>query len=364
MQRSKSRADPVSCQSCRAKKLRCNRVQPCSNCTSRRITCIFIVPPDLRRTDFPTDAAILGRLERLESLVLPIHVSPDVQLAKTSFTSGTEKTGLLNVSSEVDQDFELLDHIEPREDSLVSLIAVYCKESSHIEQVSASFSSTFAIHSTHNILQTRFNSEHSVPGSNTISSDFHLNISNSTTAIFPPYDAALSLLQSYESNVDHVCRILHLPTMRSLLRSFYLRLNQGETVPLGQAAMLLAMFALAAYFYQPSRDSPVARSQRETVELAKFWSNCTLNVLDETRRQTQATLEDIQAHLLMTYVTYHLDGPSRRGRDLAGSAASIAKELKLHRLDADGNAKTSQTRQVIDLEIKRRIFWHIVATDW
>lgn len=32
---------PVSCRPCREKKRRCDRNQPCSNCTQRRLTCVY-----------------------------------------------------------------------------------------------------------------------------------------------------------------------------------------------------------------------------------------------------------------------------------------------------------------------------------
>ena len=84
--RPRPRQEPVSCQSCRAKKLRCNRQQPCSNCLARGITCqsqfrqptATSVSP--RQQDGITtttasakadsdSAAILARLKRLEDLV-------------------------------------------------------------------------------------------------------------------------------------------------------------------------------------------------------------------------------------------------------------------------------------------------------
>ena len=39
--RERRRQDPVSCSLCRSKKLKCSREQPCSNCTSRGVTCDF-----------------------------------------------------------------------------------------------------------------------------------------------------------------------------------------------------------------------------------------------------------------------------------------------------------------------------------
>ncbi|PYH89556.1 hypothetical protein BO71DRAFT_336454 [Aspergillus ellipticus CBS 707.79] len=39
-----SRQDPVSCDSCRAKKIKCDRQQPCTSCVARRLTCIYDRP--------------------------------------------------------------------------------------------------------------------------------------------------------------------------------------------------------------------------------------------------------------------------------------------------------------------------------
>lgn len=72
VQKSHGRQEPASCQSCRAKKLRCNRNQPCSNCTARGISCTFLVPPHKHKdaaTPGQSNAELLRRIERLEALV-------------------------------------------------------------------------------------------------------------------------------------------------------------------------------------------------------------------------------------------------------------------------------------------------------
>lgn len=66
------RQEPASCQSCRAKKLRCNRTQPCSNCTARGISCTFLVPPHKHKdaaAPGQSNAELLRRIERLEGLI-------------------------------------------------------------------------------------------------------------------------------------------------------------------------------------------------------------------------------------------------------------------------------------------------------
>lgn len=118
MQTSKSRQEPLSCQLCRSKKLRCNRVQPCSNCQARNIPCHFLNPPsrNQRGRTAPTGQItdeILERLTRLESIVL--HKADE--LPDSPVTSGTPQSS----NSAQYSDLHLLENIGVRQDSLVCL---------------------------------------------------------------------------------------------------------------------------------------------------------------------------------------------------------------------------------------------------
>lgn len=133
MQRARVRPDPVSCQSCRSKKLKCNRVQPCSNCTARGITCKFLVPPQGETNTTSTSHStteILERIERLESIVLKqtgsahtpsTHTSDDGYVARQEprYRSESAMVSVSNIHQKQDQDSRLLENIGTREDSLV-----------------------------------------------------------------------------------------------------------------------------------------------------------------------------------------------------------------------------------------------------
>ncbi|KAE9363025.1 hypothetical protein N431DRAFT_489964 [Stipitochalara longipes BDJ] len=345
MQRHRVRPDPVSCQTCRSKKLKCNRVQPCSNCIARGITCTFLVPPQ-GQTDtssaFQGNAELLARIKRLEDIVL-----------KQSSPTETSKYGsddcyvsnqrprpegviVSDVHQEQDQDSRLL---EIKEDLFLS---------------SLSNGLAFNISNMHEILERK----HPTLFSNNYGP-------NNTIIIIPVYKVATLLFQSYESNVDHLCHILHLPTIRSLIKTFYLSINQNESVLPGQAALLVSIFAIGAYFYQPADGSEVATTSQDANHLYKILSRGALDILDYSRRNTSGTLEDVQASILMSFVAYHLDGFSAGGRGLLTTAAAIAKGLRFHRLDADNESSDeTSARLLIDREVKRRVFWHIATTDW
>ncbi|KAK5556824.1 hypothetical protein LTR46_005336 [Exophiala xenobiotica] len=218
----------------------------------------------------------------------------------------------------------------------------------------------FRISSTSEILGRQISQQHPVQVSE------HERV-NETVVTFPKFRVAALLLQSYESTGDYIVRILHLPTVRSVIKSFYLRLSREESVPIGQAALLLSIFALAAFFYEPSESSQVATNPQDHLKLSKVFSKGALDVLDFSRRNTSGALEDIQAYIILTVVTFHLDGFSARGRLLLMSAATIARDLGLHRLDAKTEVlaeKNASVRDYVDREVKRRVFWFITSSDW
>ncbi|KAH6676341.1 hypothetical protein B0J14DRAFT_352337 [Halenospora varia] len=353
MQGARVRPDPVSCQSCRSKKLKCNRIQPCSNCTARRIPCKFLVPPQEQTKTTITShssAELLARIERLESMVLKQNEPTEALSNSVSHGGDNTRQPLLsensggmvvsNIHQKQDQDSRLLENVGIRDDSLLSRW---------------SNTLTFRIYSMHEILET----QSSVSG---------IGGPKDYIVVFPTYRIATLLLQNYEANVHHLCHILHIPTLKSLIKTFYLRFNQNEPVLPSQAALLLSLFALSAYFYQPFNNSEVATTKQDSIHLSNIMSRGALDVLDYTRRNTSGTLEDVQASILMSFVAYHLDGFSTRGRLLSVSALSIARELRLHQLDADSELFSTKDdisiRSLIDREVKRRVFWQIASTDW
>jgi hypothetical protein len=62
--------NPRSCVTCRKRKVKCDKRQPCSNCSKAHIDCIFPRPGRApRRAKKPPDAELLARLRRLEGVV-------------------------------------------------------------------------------------------------------------------------------------------------------------------------------------------------------------------------------------------------------------------------------------------------------
>ncbi|OTB00746.1 hypothetical protein M426DRAFT_26226 [Hypoxylon sp. CI-4A] len=362
MQRARSRPNPVSCQSCRSKKLKCNRVQPCSNCAARGISCHFLVPPERQTGKGPVTPThsipeILDRLERLESAVfhnVPTHDRPgpartpenNLHGSRSSPTPVSENINWYDVQQTQDRDSELLENVGTREDSLLPNL---------------SCGIAFKVSSVHDILEAQTFSQNEVHMSN-------YPLMDKPVVLLPTYRVAYLLFQNFESRLYQMCPILHLATVRDLMKTLYLRLGQGLSVAPGQAALVLSLLSLSAFFYYPTVDSEVAATNHDAAKFSNVLSKGTLDALDQSRRDTSGTLEDVQAYILASFMTFHSDGFSARARFLSATAVSIARDLRLHQLDAlddhsiDENDATIRT--VIDHEVKRRVFWHIAAQDW
>ncbi|OJJ73710.1 hypothetical protein ASPBRDRAFT_53837 [Aspergillus brasiliensis CBS 101740] len=76
---------PISCTFCRQKKLRCDRLQPCSSCTKRGLGCVYTHPPPSapRRNGPAQPRQLTQRIRQLEDLVValqkgenPVHPEP------------------------------------------------------------------------------------------------------------------------------------------------------------------------------------------------------------------------------------------------------------------------------------------------
>jgi hypothetical protein len=149
MHRGKTGPDPVSCQSCRTKKLRCNRVYPCSNCTSRGISCILPARAGAHRrqntaetpasvTTESSNEDLSKRIERLEAIVLQSDsnhvasytpgyadrtlqdVQPQQRLALTPVSLETAPPTTFR--QDINSDLEYLENVGTREGPLVRCI--------------------------------------------------------------------------------------------------------------------------------------------------------------------------------------------------------------------------------------------------
>ncbi|XWX00036.1 hypothetical protein V2A60_008052 [Cordyceps javanica] len=99
--------------------------------------------------------------------------------------------------------------------------------------------------------------------------------------------------------------------------------------------------------------------------MSSIWTNAALDVLEYSKRSASASLEDVQATIVISYVIYNSQGFSPMFRSLHSNIIMMARDLSLHKTDSPRRSgEIDQPPSQIEDDVKRRLWWHIAATDW
>lgn len=289
-----SGSKPLSCVTCRQRKVKCNKVDPCNHCTKAGVQCVFptrVRVPRAKQTGSKTrDVELLKRISRLESLV-----------SKIDATDATDATDAANDSHEDDRS-------SPGQTSdEISLTSIPGNDSSgsaqnRIDEKYAAFvkqqetgtpylSGEFWTSLCDEVDGLRLLLEHSPDDDDELDD----STSNSTEAkhssmhfvfsdpgspfeTFPPYpsDAHRAILfQFYFSNVDPICKILHksntiphLVTAKDLIDESTGRFKIRSTEALTFAMYFVAVTSMSPEeclnYFREDKDALVMRYKRGT----------------------------------------------------------------------------------------------------
>ncbi|KAI1125268.1 hypothetical protein F5Y10DRAFT_12247 [Nemania abortiva] len=176
-------------------------------------------------------------------------------------------------------------------------------------------------------------------------------------------EEALTLLRDFFENPYHLLPIVYEPSVRSLVETFYTQVEQGHEGDPTAAALILSIASLGASFFNHRGTAHTIFASTEAATRASFvWRQTALTILDDPQFPTAGSLESCQARAILAYAVSNLEGCSALFRLLHSSSVAIARDISLHLIDSTATARTSDDNAT--REIKRRLWWHLAATDW
>ena len=182
------------------------------------------------------------------------------------------------------------------------------------------------------------------------------------TVWLPPRQDALALLQDYVGNSLHQNRVIYPAKARALFDDVYNRLETGKRVTYDEAAFALIICADGAFYWTKAEMGLMSfSSEDEAARQSLIWRKVAWDLLEHSQRTGTASLEGIQARIVLADMIYNLEGPSSRYRVLLHINLSIARELSLNLIDSPNYSKLDDP---ITKEIKRRVWWQLTSTDW
>ncbi|TGO83059.1 hypothetical protein BPOR_0709g00050 [Botrytis porri] len=171
----------------------------------------------------------------------------------------------------------------------------------------------------------------------------------------PPRKHATVLFDYFVHNIVWIYHIIHIPTLETHLNRVYDDLDQNLQPQNDHVALLSTVFALSLYFQGAE---PLSETRRWTLLAQK--ALCAANFIGKP------TMESIQVVLLIAHHLLPNIGGIATFRVLFTTAMHSARSLGFDQLDSTQSKKrrVGKNLNYIELETKRRIWWHIVSTDW
>lgn len=376
----------ASCDFCKIRKLRCDRPLPCTSCKSRGKTCVFKGIPGQEKpisdtlgshsTPLPT-----GPLPRVEQtptqassaslslgasvpqpaqadLVDDIHaLKRMIQLLESrlqgravSAIQGAGTSGLSPPQSTTTEDVLASPDLPGKVRDAVA----------DLESVSRSQSSLHLVSS--NDVVFNVSTIQAIPGA----PDYAARLRRPTPCVWFPLQAEANMLaRSYIEHLNYIQHLLHPPSMQTLIDDTYHQINGQKLVQPGNIILVLAIIACATHTWQPSEDEDAENSLFVSAVQAHsqtaMWIKFAYTVLHATQDSVPPSLETVQGVSILSFIISNLEGVSLRYRSLISTGLLMARELGLHIVDRESYAGASDPFR---MEMGRRVWWYLVATDW
>lgn len=331
------RQDPVSCESCRKKKLKCDRNHPCSSCSVRKLVCSYgSYGPGPLSPPVKPDASHSERGRGRASDPKLISPRPTVPLQESRSTRNDPL---------ITADWLETIVMGPRVPSAVSVPP----REQRVEFTQPCPGPTIS----GNLLTL-------VRGGRIASTENPATIH--LPSLLPSESEALSLLAYYFNHLDYQYHLIVANRTKNDIHALYDNLARNEPVNLSHIALLFSIFA-TALFYQllPTESADVAEvCSGETAFLAGA-------ALIQANYIAYPTIEGLQATMI---IGHHLStntlSPLVSSFFVHGSLVSQAKSLGLHAMDnsshCEERTKTGYDRT--EVELRRRLWWDIASYDW
>jgi hypothetical protein len=335
-----SRQDPVSCESCRKKKLKCDRGLPCSSCCLRKIECNYGdhrpgVGTSVRARDQTEERPVFDRL--------------------------SEPTRTLRWNPRQDLEAHPRNGNEPLQtaDWLETIVMGH--------RVPSAVPATLRAE-----LSQRRDVEHALPQQT--SPMEQIGISPGRRIIFnenpatvhlpsflPPLAEAMGYFRYYCNYLDFQYHLIIPHRVEEQIHKVYEAVAQNESISLAYTALLFSMAASALYYQLLAEASEHAeQSSQEAIFLAGA-------ALIQANYITYPSIEGLQATMIIGHQLSNMNlPPSVSSLFVHRSFVSQAISMRLHLIDSPRavNERTSMEFDKTGVELKRRLWWDLATYDW
>ncbi|EXJ86279.1 hypothetical protein A1O1_06649 [Capronia coronata CBS 617.96] len=355
------RLNPRSCVTCRRRKVRCNKQNPCANCVRAGIECVFPGPGRApRKSRKPPDTELLARLQRLEGVVHSLGAQVDEHGVVSPTLAGPTDIRARFGDGESGESPS-----SDRSDTKRQSIEKHLGRLVINEDRSRYVSSTFWTSMSEEIAEMRdlldpssSDDEDEAVVSRQDRADTHnAFIFGYSSAMLdlrelhPTPSQIFILWEVFKENVDPVVRISHRPTTRAILMNATTSLDRLSKPA---EALLFSIYFGAVVSLSPEQCQQLLDESKES--LIKKYRFATEQALARADFLNSSSLMCLQAFAFFLIFVRYCDD-SRKVWALGGLAIHLAQGLGIHRDGSHFGLGPFET------EMRRRLWWYLSILD-
>ncbi|KAL4946536.1 hypothetical protein BDV06DRAFT_182354 [Aspergillus oleicola] len=324
---------PLSCQQCRQKKRRCDRQQPCWNCSQRGIEC-----------EYPNRGAAQKRIRKVEF--------PGVSNGVVN--GGVNGSALLTDADQAGGG-DMLERLKKLEEAVFSRTD---RESQATGNGALGLTEFQQTGSNSNPLGFRpFCSHSGGPLNGIVPDEVHSQL--------PPLSEARDLFDHFTMTMHPTMGILHIPSTQDLMEQTYQGVSDGVVADKSAVALLFAIFAGSALSGTPALLQRLTATPDQVTAAGKTYLHIAHFSIDSLR-SAPASTAGLSAMVVLANLITNESGHGLDGYLIRSQCYWMARNMDVHQLDTSKRKEERRVNgcNVIELEVQRRIWWNLIATDW
>lgn len=186
------------------------------------------------------------------------------------------------------------------------------------------------------------------------------------TKLLPPLHQARELFSHFAATVQPTFGVLHIPTARDIMENTYRCLLEGEEPNASALLLVFGIFAGSALIWTPQLLQKLATTKSESKAAFMAYARTALAIIDHPDHIAQPSTTALVGMGVLGHLFMNTDGFPIKVHLIRHRCLLMSRDMQIHRLDTPKSREERRIKgcNMIDVEIQRRAWWYMVASDW
>ncbi|KAE8137110.1 hypothetical protein BDV38DRAFT_283224 [Aspergillus pseudotamarii] len=181
----------------------------------------------------------------------------------------------------------------------------------------------------------------------------------------PDIDEARELFNHFVVTIGPTFGVLHVPSTKELMEQAYRTMLEGPRLDAARLLLLLSVFAGSMLAWTPQLLNKLNATPTEAQAAFKVYTRLAISILDYPQPMEPSTTA-LAAMATLSHMVGNSDGYPYKLPLIRFRCFTMARAMQIHRLDTPKSCEQRKLKgyDPIELEVQRRIWWNMVASDW